>query len=60
MSEMGKPFLKKTDQKNQKRKKNKINVKMPHANKKPLARNGNLFHTKTRPRMNYQWIGKTL
>ena len=28
-------------------------------NKKPLAKNGNLVQTKTRSRMNYEWIGKT-
>ena len=33
---------------------------MPHVNKKPLARNGNLLQTKTRPRMNYEWIGKII
>ena len=32
---------------------------MPHVNKKPLARNGNLVQTKTRPRMNYECIEKT-
>ena len=34
---------------------------MRHVNKKPLARNGYLVQTKkTRPRMNYGWIGKTI
>ena len=33
---------------------------MQHVNKKPLARNGNLVLTKTRPRMNYEWIGKKI
>ena len=28
------------------KKKTKINVKMPHVNKKPLERNENLFQTK--------------
>ena len=42
MSELGKPFPKKSDKKF---KKNKINVKMPHVNKKPLARR-NLVQTK--------------
>ena len=37
-----------------------IRAKLPHVNKKPLARNKNLVQTKTRPRMNYEWIGKTL
>ena len=42
MSEMENHF-----QRNQKnlKKKQKINVKMPHVNKKPLARNGNLVQT---------------
>ena len=42
MSELGKLFLKKSDQKIKK----KENVKKPHVNKKPLARNGHLFQTK--------------
>ena len=33
---------------------------MPHVSKKLLARNENLFQTKNRPRMNYEWIGKTI
>ena len=44
MSELGKPFLKQTDQKM--KKKNKINVKMPHLDKKPLMKNGDLAETK--------------
>ena len=57
MSELRKPFLKKISSKNLR---NEINVKMPSVNKKPLARNGNLVKTKkTRPRMHYEWIGKT-
>ena len=44
MSELGKPFLKKTDQKNFE-KKQKINVKEPNV-KKPYTRNENLIHTK--------------
>ena len=28
--------------------------------KKTLARNGNLVQTKTRPRINYEWIGITI
>ena len=45
MSELRKPFLKKSDKKIGK--KQKINVKMPHVNKKkPLARNENLIQTK--------------
>ena len=51
MSKLGKPFIEKLD-----RKKNR-NVKTPHV-KKPLARNGNLVQT--RPRTNYEWIGKTI
>ena len=33
---------------------------MPYVNKKPLARNGNLVKTKNRPKMNYEWIAKTI
>ena len=44
MSELGKPFLTKSDQKI--KKKQKIDVKIPHVNKKPLARNVNLVQTK--------------
>ena len=44
MSEIGKPFLKKSDQK----KKMKINVKMPLVSKKTVARKGNLFQTKNK------------
>ena len=44
MRELEKPFLKKSDKKL--KKKQKINVKMPHVNKKPLARNRNLVQTK--------------
>ena len=40
ISELGKQVLKKSD------KKQKINVKMPHVDKKTLARNGNLVQTK--------------
>ena len=39
-----KTILKKSDKKI--RKKQKINVKMPHVNKKPLARNENSIQTK--------------
>ena len=28
--------------------------------KKPLTRNGNLVQKKTSPRMNYEWIGRTI
>ena len=38
MSELGKKFLKKSDKF---KKTKKIDVKMPHVNKKSLARNGN-------------------
>ena len=57
MKELGEPFLKKIQIKT---KKQKINVEIPHVDKKPLARNGNLVETKTRTRMNYEWIGKTI
>ena len=43
MSELGKPFPKKSDQKI---KEQKIKVKMPHMNKKPLARKHNLVQRK--------------
>ena len=33
---------------------------MPHMNKKSSARNGKLVQTKTKPKMNSKWIGKTL
>ena len=57
MTELGKTFLRKNQIKIFK-KNQKINVKMRHVNKKP--RNGHLVETKkTRPRMNYGWIGKT-
>ena len=56
MSELGKPFPKTPD----KIKNMKINIKMKHVNKKSLARRRNLVQTKTRPRMNYEWIGKTI
>ena len=47
MSALGKPFLKKSDKKKKiKTKKQKINVKMPHVNNKPLARYGNMVQTK--------------
>ena len=44
MSELGKPFLKKSDKKF--KKKQKIGVKVPHVNKTLLARKEKLFHTK--------------
>ena len=46
MSEMGKSFLKKSDIKIRKKNK-KIGLKMPHVNKKQIARNGHLVQTKT-------------
>ena len=49
---MEKPFLKKSD------KKKKINVKMPHVNRKPQREMDIYFKQKTRPRMNYKWMGK--
>ena len=42
MSEFEKPFLKKSDQKNEK----KISFKRPHVNKRPLVRKRNLVRTK--------------
>ena len=53
MSELQKPFKKISS--NFLKKKLKIKVKMPHVNKKKLARK-----RKTRPRMNNEWIGKTI
>ena len=44
MSELRKPFLKKSDEKIFK-KKQRIKFNMQHVNKKPLARNGNLVQT---------------
>ena len=44
MSELGKPFLKKSDKTF--KKKQKIGVKMPRVNKTPIASNENLVHTK--------------
>ena len=43
MNGLGKPFREKFDQKN--RKTLKIKVKLPHANKKPLARKQNFVQT---------------
>ena len=43
MSELGKPFLKKSDRKNQKTV--KIEVKLPYVNKKPLARKRIFVHS---------------
>ena len=60
MSELGKSFPKKSDQKHFFKKKRKINVKMPYVNKKQLARKKTLVRTKTRPRMNSEWIGKAI
>ena len=53
MSELGKPFLKTNQIKNFFKKKTKNRCQMPHVNKTPLARNENLVHTKTRPKMSY-------
>ena len=33
---------------------------MKNVNKKPLARKSNSVQTKTRPRVNYEWIDKTV
>ena len=58
MSELEKPFLKKSDNNKKKQKTNVQNFSS--GNKKPLARNANLILTKTRPRMNHEWIVKTI
>ena len=55
MSELQKPFPKKSVQIFFQKKKLKIKVKMTHVNKEKLARK-----RKTRPRMNNGWIGKTI
>ena len=51
-------------QKNQikkiKKKKLKINAKMPHVNKNHHREMEISIKRKTRPRMNYKWIGKTI
>ena len=57
MSELGKPFLTKSDQKT------KIENQCQNAakeNKKPLARNVSLILTKTRPRMINERIANTI
>ena len=49
MNGLGKPFrvfLIVQGKSDEKQEKQKINVKMPHVNKKPLARNENLIQTK--------------
>ena len=56
MIELRKPF----DEKN-KIKKQKINVKMPHVNKKTNSENLKFnSNKKIRPRMSCEWIGKTI
>ena len=59
MNELGKPFLKKSDQNT--KKKQKIKAETPHLNKKPLARNGHFVQTKT---IGLEWsmngLGKTI
>ena len=56
MGELENSFLKNQIQK----KKQKIKVKVPRVNKKSLTREGTLVQTKTCPRKNYEWIGKTI
>ena len=58
MSELGKPYLKKSDQKM--KNKQVINVKMPHVNKNHQQEMEIWFRQKPRSRMNYEWIGKTI
>ena len=42
-------------------KKQKINVKMPHVNKKTISEKLNFnANKKIRPRMSCEWIGKTI
>ena len=55
MSELEKPFFKETDKK-MKKKKQKINVKMPHVIKNHWREREIWFKQNTRPRMNYEWI----
>ena len=58
MSELGKPFPKKLIKIKTKQ---KIKVKMPHVNKKTTSEKGKSgSNKKTRPRMKYEWIGKTI
>ena len=57
MSELRKPFLK--NQIKKIRKKHKINVKMPHVNKKTTSEKLKFnSNKKIRPRMSCEWIGK--
>ena len=58
MSELEKAFLKKSDKKTKETENQCQNA--ASGNKKPLARNANSILTKNRPRMNYDWIGKTI
>ena len=57
MSELEKPFKKKQIDKIRK-KKQKINVKMPHVNTKTTSEK--LKFNSIRPRMSCEWIGKTI
>ena len=58
---IGKPFLKnlKKLRSRKLKKKQNNNVKMPHANKKPLAKIEICIKQKSRPKMNYEWFGYT-
>ena len=58
MSELGKPFLKKSDEKT--KKKQKINVKMLLVRTKTTSEICNFDSKKTRSRMSCEWIGKTI
>ena len=58
MSEMGKPFLKKFWQKEQKKPENYC--KNATCEQKTTSEKWKSGSKKTRPRINYEWIGKTI
>ena len=60
MSELGRPFIKKSDGIFFLKKKQKINVKKPHVNKNHQREIEIWFKQKTKPRKNYEWIAKTI
>ena len=60
MSELGKPILKKSDEKKTKKKTENQCQNAARENKKPLVRYVILILTKTRSKMSSEWIGKTI
>ena len=56
MKELEKQFFKKNQIKEKVQKKQKVNVKMPHVNIKPIARIKSFLNKETRPRLNCEWI----